>query len=178
MAIDMGTIGKVLQGGMQFGSGLIQINQGAGLAGLGGNISAEAFRNAGVASVAAANYNSSLINLNAQRQMNALSYEIQKFSSAQIAQTAVSGADPKSKSFLLVMSESMSVFENMVLDFRSSVTQQQEATEYEGRAAQVMYENQARASEYQGQLAAWQAGKARTQAIGNMFGSLLGSFGG
>lgn len=141
--------------------GLNKVNQGERLAQQGSQVAATAFRNAGVASLAAAEYNVSIEQLNTSRNLDALSREIRSFTSSQKVAAASSGLSITSKSFLSVMNDTLDTFSNQVVDVKNSSKQAQKAILFEGKAAQVEFENRARAAEFQGAIASFQASQSR-----------------
>lgn len=130
------------------------VGQGQALAQQGGAISAAAFRSAGVQSLLAANYNISIEQLNLARQLDATSREISSFTSSQVAATAGTGFKTTSGSFQAVINDSLNTFERFVLQTRNASAQRQDALLFEGQAAEVEFENRARAAEFQATVAA------------------------
>ena len=112
----------------------------------GANQAASAYRMAGVASLEAANYNVELEKLNLQRNLDASSRQFSRFMSTQRTEAASTGFLSGSKSFLQVVDTTLSVFERQLVDTRSASKQAAETILFEGRAAQVEFENRAQAA--------------------------------
>ena len=73
-------------------------------------LTSSSYNSAGAAAISAAQYNSQLIDLNLNRQLDTKAAELRTFSSSQRAQIAKSGVSLTSKSALIVMSEAISNF--------------------------------------------------------------------
>ena len=73
-------------------------------------LASSAYKSAGDAALSAAQYNSQLIDLNLNRQLDSLAGELRTFTSSQRAQIAKSGVSLTSKSALIVQSEAISNF--------------------------------------------------------------------
>ncbi len=121
-----------------------------------------AYKAAGAASMAAAKYNAQLEKVDSERRQIQLGRQVSSVLSTQRAQAGASGLEVQSKSFLVLMNESLSTFERAIVDERNVAAQRQEAILFEGRAAEAEARNRARA--------------ARVSQIGNIFGTLLGGF--
>lgn len=155
--------------------GLAQVNRGQSLSILGGDIAAQSYRQAGVASLAAANYNNAVSRLNFNRKMDVMSREIEQFMEQQQVSKATTGFSLGSASFNDITHNTLNIFERAVIQTINSQQQAEKATLFEGQAAQVEFENRARAAEYQGQAAASSAGSGAGAAIGGIFGKVFSS---
>ena len=172
---NVGSIGTLLQGVV----GLTQINRGANLQLQGAQLAAGSFRTAGVASMAAANYNTQLVDIDLSRKLDAASRQLQRVLGEQTTQAAITGFQSGSKSFLAVMNETLDSVDSQVRDLRTGATQRKASILFEGQAAQVNYENQARQAEYQGEVAAYQSRRQFSEGlvgVVNQGMSLLGNF--
>ena len=137
----------------QIFGGLAQFQNGQNLTILGSEMAAASYRQAGVASIAAANYNNAISRLNFNRQMDSMSREIRNFVGTQQVAAASTGFKSSSKSFLELTNDTLNIFERTILDARNSQKQAESATLFEAQAQQVQFENQARAAEYQAEIA-------------------------
>ena len=149
-------------------SGITRINQGIGMIKSGGDLQAASFRNAATISKASASYNAQLEDIALNRQLDSTSRQLQRVLGEQKVQAAVSGFSTGSKSFLSVMNETLDMVDSQVKDMRSSSSQRKAAIMFEGEAAAVQAENQARNAEYQAEVAAYQARQQRSEAISGL----------
>lgn len=175
----LGGAGPIIGGAIQRNTGVNFINLGASLAQLGAAQSAQAYRLASAASIAAGQYNAGIERLNLNRQLDATAREIQQVSSTQRTQAASTGFSSGSKSFLSVMNDTLTGFERFIIDSKNTSVQRQQAILFEAQTQAVAFENQARASEYQGQVqsALAQSRSSGFSGLGQIFGQIGSLFG-
>jgi hypothetical protein len=162
-------------------SGMFTQSQGTSLQVEGNRLSAQGYRTAAVQTIASANFNNQIRQLNLNRQLDAFSREIRQFTAEQRVSAAASGASLASKSFLLVMNDTLSKFERQVIQARNSTEQAKNASLFEARSSAVSLENQARAADFRGDFAEAEGSRQRTKSLvsigTNAVTSLLGEFG-
>lgn len=129
--------------------GLLEINQGNQLSVLGHEMQASSFRQAGVSSVSAANYNNAVTRANLSSQLDSLGRDMGRFIGSQNVAKAASGFGATSKTQLEITNETLTAFERQIVDIRNASTQQQEVALFEARSAQAGFENRARFAEFQ-----------------------------
>lgn len=143
-------------------------------------LGAASYRSAGISSIATANYNIGLDQVDTARQLDTLSRNAASVFSTQRAQMAKSGISISSRSFLADTNSTLSNYERQIVQMRNSATQRQQIMLYEGQAAQVQYENAARATEYQGtikqyesSIGSYQAEQKQSQNYASVFSNLV-----
>ncbi len=188
----LGGLGQSVSGGMMVGQSIgianlaAQQHQAAAtLAIQGANLSAGAYRNAANSAHQVANYNIQLDRLNTNKQIEGFRISVRNLVSSQRASAATTGFATGSKSFLSIMSDTLSGAEARIVDMRNSASQRARTVRFEAELQATQLENQARAAEFSGQVQAWQsqvnaqlaqaqANRQRMSAISGAFGSLLG----
>ena len=162
-------------------AGLGFINLGSALQGLGGQLSAQSYRLAGAASIAAGQYNAGLEQLNLERRLDGVARDIRTVGAEQRVQAVSTGFRGSSKSFLSVMNDTMTGFERLILDETNTSKQRQKSILFEAQTQQVFFENQARTAEYQASvqqaMSASQGsgfGGGFAQQVGGLIGNLFG----
>ena len=123
---------------------------GSALTYLGSYQQAQSYRAGGQASIATAQYNAALLGVERDRELNQLSRRIGSFLSTQRAQAAKSGLSSTSKSVLALLSDTMTEFERQSTEIRNTTKQRQDSVIYEGRVAQHVANQQARAAQFRG----------------------------
>lgn len=129
-------------------------NNAISLALTGGAIAARGYRQAGANALATAQYNSQVLANNLTIELDAFSREIQKVGATQRAQIGQSGFMPGSKSFLMVMNETISAAQRQTVIRRNAVYQKQQAIMFEGTMQKQAYDIQAQIAEITAQQAA------------------------
>lgn len=151
--------------------GLITGFRGISLMTQGAELQAAGFRAAGNNAMAAAQYNTKLVDVNLQRQLSDMARQISLVSGAQTAAASASGFSVTSKSTLQVMDESLASFEREILRLQNNAQNEKQGILFEGRSAKAANEVQARQAEFS-------ARQQRSQAVQGLIGSgvkLLGS---
>lgn len=152
-------IGNIAQ---QF-NGLSMISQGAAIQQAG-------FRSSQIGINNTAAFNESVVNFNLKRDLADLGRQIMQTASTQRVQAAASGT--AGKSALLVMSETLSVFELGAQRLKNNAEIERNQIRYAAQLRNIEIQNQAN-------FAAFQASQQKSQAIGGIFsqiGSLFGGF--
>ena len=126
-----------------------------------------AYNSAGTAAMSAAQYNSSLIDLNLNRQLDSISSDLRTFSSTQRAQISKSGVSVSSKSSLLVMSEALRNFEKESVIAKENARFRQQQEQFNLNQQLSVLNQQKKASGIQGILSSASAGAS-------LFSSLQG----
>ncbi len=162
-----------------FGSGFIemlgsigQIQQGAKIAAQGAAYSAASLRAAGNSALDAAKYNAAIVGVNLVTTLGVLGRDIRKTTGMQRSQAAASGLDIASGSFMDVMNDTLDTYQREIIGQKNQARQKQTSILFEGASQQAMYENQARAAIYQGDIAQYNADQQTTQSIGGLFKNL------
>lgn len=173
-----GNIGNLIGGLGSTVGGLATSFGGASDIESGAALQASSYRSAGSAAMSAARYNVQLINLNLGRQLTVLSREIRAVSGAQRAAGGASGIAIGSSSNLALINDALSGFERESMLVRNTARAEREKTLFEGRIEKAALENQARAAEFSGDVAAKQARASAiggaVSGVGSLFTSLAG----
>ena len=127
---------------------IASIGLGQGLAGTA--LSVSSYNSAGKAGVSASQYNSKLIDLNLNRQLDSLALELRSFNSKQTAQIAKSGVSVHSKSSLIVMNEALSRFEKEAVLAKENAHLQQQQELFAAQQHQEALRTQSISSGLQG----------------------------
>lgn len=114
--------------------------------------SASAYNSAGNAGLTAAAYNSKLIDLNLNRELDEIASELRTFSSTQKAQIAASGVSVHSKSSLVVMNEALSNFEKESVIAKENARLQKSQELFSARQQQEIFRKQSLSSSIGGLL--------------------------
>lgn len=113
---------------------------------LGTASSVSSYNSAGDAALSAAQYNSKLIDLNLNRELDSISRELRTFSSSQQAQIAASGVSVSSKSSLVLMNEALTNFENEAVIAKENAKLQKETELFAAKQQQQVSKTQGRES--------------------------------
>ena len=107
--------------------------------------SISSYNSAGNAALSAFQYNSKLIDLNKNRQLDQLATELRTFSSTQQADIARSGISVNSKSALQTMSDTLSSFEKeaMMVKENAKLERTRELAEFTAQKAQISAQKKA-----------------------------------
>jgi hypothetical protein len=162
----------------------------------GADFQAKVYRQAGAAAKVAANFNIALEEFQLARQQGAIGRQLDDVISENYARTASNGISMSSRSVMSVQNEVFSNAERNYTQIKNDTVQRQtlidfqgklaemnyeneaRAAEYSGLVAQQSAENQARAAEYQGKVDAYKARSQAAQSIGNSFSSMMQTLGG
>lgn len=109
-----------------------------------------AYNSAGKAAQSASQYNSRLIDLNLNRQLDLIASDLRTFSSKQRAQISKSGVALSSKSSLVVMNEALNNFEKEAVIARENARFQQVQERFNLNQQQAVLEQQRKARGIQG----------------------------
>lgn len=156
--------------------GVNQTRQGVEMQVNGANLSADAYRTSAASTLQVANYNAAVERLNNQRELDVFGRQIREFMSSQQVASASSGAALTSKSYLAVANASMDSFARQIRQSKSASEQRQKEILFEGQLQATNLENQARAANYQADIAAYQGRTRQTNqlvGIASQVGSLL-----
>lgn len=124
------------------------IQQGGEAAAQGQLLTAAGLRQSAISVGAANQFNIKVDAINEQRRLAATSRQMQRMLGTQLTQQVKSGLSVSGKSFLLLKSETLSVFEQAILDIKVDAENKRRSMNYEAAVRQVNLENQARAAEY------------------------------
>lgn len=173
-----------LPGLIKSGSSILQTDDAINATISGGEIQADAYRAKGQQSYAIANYNISLERLQTDKEVNNLRRNVQQAIGRQRVQAAKSGLAGTSKSFLLVMNETMNGFDNAINQAQTNLTIKEDQIRFQAAQQAVDAENRARAVEFQTQIATFQQGVQQAEQtsgfitqLGGAASSLLGGLG-
>lgn len=111
-----------------------------------------AYNSAGKAAQSAAQYNSRLIDLNLNRQLELVASDLRTFSSTQRSQIAKSGVALSSKSSLIVMDEALRNFEKEAVIAKENARFQKAQEQFNLQQQQAVFAQQRKASGIQGIL--------------------------
>lgn len=167
-ASGIGTLSNMAAGIGDF----MQANNGIKTQIAGYQMQAAGARTAAASTLNAAYYNVKINNLNANRNLDALSRQIGGFTSRQVAQASTSGASVGSKSFLMVYNDSLNTFTRQAADMRSATKYQNQSEIYAAQSRAVAYENQARMFEWQADVASSQSKSTLAQGLINVLPKL------
>lgn len=156
--------------------GLTDLQTGADLEVAGAKMNAQAYRSAGIVSQQTAQYNIAINKLEFNRQMDVMGRTISTTFSQNRAVQGASGFSYGSKSYLAVQNRVFSTYERTIQQAKTSHEQQNAMIKWEGDLAKVENENKARAAEYQGQVAQYQADVARADGFGSLIKQGISSF--
>lgn len=143
-------------------SGISMMKQGAELQQAG-------YRNAQIGVNNTLAFNESVVNFNLYRDLADLGREIYTTMSTQRAQAGASGTSGKSA--LMVMNETMDLFERTTLRLHNNAEIQRKQLQYEAAVRNTELQNQA-------QYAAWQSSVQQSQAMSGLFSQIGQMFGG
>lgn len=124
------------------------IIQGGEVAAIGAQLTASGFRESAKAVQAATGFNLDILQQNSLRQLAAVSRQFQRTLGSQIVTQARSGLSLTSKSFLLVQSESIDVFNDTLNKIKIDAENQRRSQVFQSQIRQVNLENQARAADF------------------------------
>lgn len=153
--------------------GLLEVQQGNQLSVLGHQMQATGFRQAGVSSISAANYNNAVSRANLSKQLDSLGRDMGRFIGTQNVKKAASGFAATSKTQLEITNETLTAFERQLVDVRNANKQQQELASFQARSAQAGFESRAQAAEFQADAGSRKAFNESIKLLGKV-PSLLG----
>jgi len=160
----------------QVGAGFAGVSGGVGHILAGGDLQAGTLRQAGETATITANYNIQLEKLNLARSLDNLSRQAGRSMAAQRV-ASVNNSGGISKSSLMVMHSNLAQFERQILRERENSKFKQDAMLFDAQLTETQYENQARAAEYQSEVAAYNVKVQQAQAIGGAISSVGGGIG-
>lgn len=156
--------------------GLQLMSDGADMALQGAAYNASLYRMAATSSVDMAEYNVKLIQLNSNRQQDAMAKQYMQIRQQNQAAWATSGFSFNSGSYLAVQNKVQNTMERKLLEQRNNIIIEKANTRYQGQVAAVQNENAARAAEYQGQIAAYNAEVQQNKSMSGLFQNALSLF--
>ncbi len=154
-------------------AGMQQVSDGAAMQVQGDQLQAQVYRQAGAAALQEANYNIGLNTIQVQRQQDAISQTLNTTLSHNQAIMGASGVQANSKSYLANVSANLTHFEQQNLQINNSRMASNNNALYEGQLANTEDENKARAADYAGQIAKYEADQQNSK---NMFGMVSNAF--
>lgn len=140
----------------------------------GSEMQAAGFRQAANSSLAAAEYNNRILELNTQRRLEALGRQIRTISAEQRVAAVSSGFASSSRSKLAVMDATLDQYSRQISNEAVSLGHQQQANLFEAQTAATALETRARTAEFQ----AAQARSRQTPSILASIGNLASTIGG
>ncbi len=149
-----------------------QIQSGAKIAQQGAEYSASSLRVAGASALDAARYNAAIVGANLITTLGVLGRDIRKTTGMQRAQAASTGFDLASGSTLSIFNDTLDQYQREIIGQKNQAQQKQTSILFEGASQQAMYENQARAALYQGDIAQYNADQQTAKGIGGLFSNL------
>lgn len=149
--------------------GLKLMSDGADQALAGAEFNAKLYDMAATSSIEMAEYNVALQQINSQRIQNALAQEYRSIREKNVSAWSTSGFSFASDSFNAVQNKVQSSVERRLIEQKNNDIIQKQNIRYEGKAAAVNYENQAKAARYQGELASYNASQQQMKSLGGMF---------
>lgn len=112
--------------------------------------SVSAYNSAGKAGIAAAQYNTKILDINLNRELNSLSSELRTFTGKQKADIAASGVSVTSKSALFAVSQSLANFEKESIVLKENAEFEKEQILFAARQQQKAFKAQGKARLLQG----------------------------
>lgn len=134
----------------------------------GGEIQASAYRSQGANAHAIANYNIKLEKIDVARKVNDLSRNVQRAIGRQRVQAANTGFSSTSKSFLMVMSDTLDGFDTVFTQAKADSEIRENQIRFQASQQAIDSENRARAAGFQAELSAFQIEQQQAKQISGL----------
>lgn len=146
---------------------------GASLSAAGANLSAQAYINAGAASMAEANYNIQLDQVQTSQALSAMTMTIMSSMGHNQALLGSNGILGSSKSYLSIVDQNLNNFSTNIIQTKNAALARQQGLYYEGQLANMNDKNMASEATFQGEMASYNASLAESQQAGKMVGQIF-----
>lgn len=139
-------------------------------------LQAGGYRQAANATLAAAEYNNQIAEINTQRRLEAMGRQMKRIGAEQRVAAVSSGFASSSKSKLAVMDATLDQFSRQIRDEAASLSHQQQANLFEAQSEATALETRARTVEFEAKQRKREQKKQMFSAGGNFLNILGGSF--